>query len=214
MNIGIIGTGIVGKTIGSKLIELGHNVMMGSRTPNNEKASAWAAESGGSHGTFADAAAFGEIIFNCTSGTVSLDALTLAGEKNLSGKTIIDISNPLDFSKGMPPRLSVCNDDSVGEQIQRTFPDTNVVKSLNTCNCFIMVNPSLIEGEHDMFMAGNNADAKKQVETILRDWFGWKNVIDLGDITASRGMEMLMPFWLRMWGAAGNANFNYHITRG
>lgn len=215
MNIGIIGTGIVGNTIGSKLIELGHSVMMGSRTATNEKALAWKEKAGAnaSVGTFADAAKHGEILFNCTSGMVSLDALKLAGADNMKGKVLIDISNPLDFSKGMPPTLSVCNTDSVGEQIQRVYPDVKVVKSLNTCNCKIMVAPSLIPGEHDVFVSGDDAQAKAQVTDILKNWFGWKNVIDLGGIQTSRGVEMLMPFWLSMWGVNGNANYNYHIAK-
>jgi predicted dinucleotide-binding enzyme len=215
MNIGILGTGAVGKTIGSKLAGLGHSVMMGSRTRTNEKALAWKEQTGelASVGTFADAAKHGEILFNCTSGTVSLDVLALARTENLSSKILIDISNPLDFSKGMPPTLSVCNTDSVGEQIQRTYPTLKVVKSLNTCNCAIMVNPSLLPGEHDVFVGGDDADAKAQVTDILTNWFGWKNVIDLGGIQSSRAVEMLMPFWLSMWGVNGNANFNYHITR-
>lgn len=215
MNIGILGTGMVGTTIGSKLVELGHSVMMGSRTAANEKALAWKEQAGASAsvGTFADAAKYGEILFNCTSGTVSLDVLSLAGRENMSGKILIDISNPLDFSKGMPPTLSVCNTDSVGEQIQRAYPDVRVVKSLNTCNCKIMVNPSLVLGEHDIFVNGNDVDAKAQVTDILKNWFGWKNVIDLGGIQSSRAVEMLMPFWLSMWGANGNANFNYHIVK-
>lgn len=215
MNIGILGTGVVGNTIGAKLIQLGHSVMMGSRSATNEKALAWKEKAGAnaSVGTFADAAKHGEILFNCTSGTVSLDVLALAGAENLGGKILIDISNPLDFSKGMPPVLSVCNTDSIGEQIQRTYPELKVVKSLNTCNCYIMVNPSLVPGEHDVFVNGDDADAKAQVTDILKNWFGWKNVIDVGGIRSSRGVEMLMPFWLSMWGANGNANFNYHIAR-
>ena len=215
MNIGILGTGMVGNTIGSRLTELGHSVMMGSRTATNEKALAWQEKAGSnaSVGTFADAAMHGEILFNCTSGTVSLDVLTLAGRENISGKILIDISNPLDFSKGMPPTLSVCNTDSVGEQIQRAYPDVKVVKSLNTCNAKIMVAPFLIQGEHDIFVNGNDADAKAQVTDILKNWFGWKNVIDLGGIQSSRAVEMMMPIWLTLWGVNGNANFNYHIVK-
>ncbi len=215
MNIGILGTGMVGNTIGSKFIELGHNVMMGSRTANNEKAAKWVASSGSnaSQGTFADAAKFGEILLNCTSGMASLEAMKLAGAENLAGKILMDISNPLDFSKGMPPTLSVCNTDSIGEQLQREFPDTKVVKTLNTCNCALMVNPSLIEGEHSVFVGGNDAEAKVKVQDLLKSWFGWKSVIDLGDITSARAVEMMMPFWLRLYGVVGSPHFNYSIVK-
>ena len=215
MKIGILGTGIVGKTIGTKLVQLGHDVKMGSRTANNEKASEWVKTSGAnaSQGTFAEAAAFGELLFNCTSGMVSLEALKIAGASNMNGKILIDISNPLDFSKGMPPTLSVCNSDSLGEQIQRAYPQVKVVKTLNTLNCNIMVNPSLVPGSHDIFVSGNDAGAKAKVIDILKSWFGWKTVIDLGDITTARGTEMLLPIWIRLMGAFQTPNFNFKIVR-
>jgi predicted dinucleotide-binding enzyme len=215
MKIGVLGTGMVGKAIGTKLVQLGHSVKMGSRTANNEKAAEWIKSSGpnSSQGTFADAAVFGELVFNCTSGMASLEVLKLAGANNLSGKVLIDISNPLDFSKGMPPTLSVCNADSLGEQIQRAFPAVKVVKTLNTMNCNIMVNPSLVPGSHDVFVCGNDADAKSKVTEILKNWFGWKSVIDLGDITSARGVEMMLPIWIRLMGALQTANFNFKIVR-
>jgi predicted dinucleotide-binding enzyme len=215
MRIGILGTGMVGQTIGSKLIQLGHEVKMGSRTADNEKATQWVKANGvrASQGTFADAAAFGEILFNCTAGMASLDALRMAGPANLKDKILIDIANPLDFSKGMPPTLAICNTDSLGEQIQRAFPDVKVVKTLNTMNCNIMVNPSRVPGEHDVFICGNDAEAKTLVTQILKDWFGWKSVIDLGDITNARGTEMLLPIWIRLWGVFGHANFNFRIVK-
>ena len=169
MRIGVIGTGSVGKTIGTKLVELGHEVTMGSRSATNEQAAEWAASAGAgaSHGTFADAAAAGELVFNCTAGMVSLEALGAAGEENLSGKVLVDVSNALDFSKGRPPTLSVCNDDSVGEQIQRAFPEAKVVKALNTMNAGVMVAPASIPGEHDVFVCGNDDGAKAQVSELL-----------------------------------------------
>jgi predicted dinucleotide-binding enzyme len=216
MNIGVFGTGMVGGTIGAKLISLGHNVMMGSREADNEKAVKWVAENGknASQGTFADAAAFAEeFIFNCTSGMASLAVMEMAGKDNLTEKIIIDVSNPLDFTHGFPPTLSVCNDDSIGEQIQNTYPNAHVVKTLNTCNCLVMVNPSLVPGEHDVFVSGNNFSAKSKVTDILMNWFGWKNVIDLGDITTARGAEMMLPLWVRLYSAVGTPNFNFHIAR-
>lgn len=215
MNIAVLGTGMVGDSIGSKLTELGHNVMMGSRSASNEKALAWKAKAGSnaSVGTFADAARHGELIFNCTLGMASLEALKLAGADNLKGKILIDVADPLDFSKGMPPSLSVCNTDSLGEQIQRAFPDTKVVKTLNTVNTYIMVNPGLLPGDHDMFMCGDDQEAKAVVEDILRTWFGWKIVMDLGDITNARAMEMILPIWVRLYGKLGTPNFNFHVVK-
>ncbi len=214
MKIGILGTGMVGQTLGSKLVQLGHEVKMGSRTENNENATQWVKKMGGraSQGTFSSAAAFGEIVFNCTAGTASLAALKSAGSQNLRGKVLIDVANPLDFSKGMPPTLSVCNTDSLAEQIQRAFPQAKVVKTLNTMNCIVMVNPSLVPGEHSVFVNGNDPQAKAKVKEILGS-FGWKSIIDLGDITAARGTEMLLPIWLRLMGLYQSPNFNFRITK-
>src|SRR5215213_6732302 len=182
MRIGVLGTGTVGQTIGTRLTQLGHDVKLGARSATNEKAAKWVADTGehASQGSFADAAAFGEIVFNCTAGGVSLEALHAAGAENLRGKTLVDVANALDFSRGMPPTLLICNTTSVGEQIQATFPDVHVVKSLNTMTASVMVNPSLVPGEHDVFVCGNDADAKARVTELLRS-FGWRNVVDLGD---------------------------------
>lgn len=216
MKIAVFGTGMVGNAIGSKLVQLGHQVKMGSREPNNEKAAAWAKSAGASasHGTFADAAAFGELLFNCTSGAGSLPALQQAGEKNLEGKILIDIANPLDFSRGMPPSLFVSNTDSLGEQIQRAYPALKVVKTLNTVNCELMVDASKLGGgDHDMFLCGNDAEAKGRVTEILRGWFGWKNLHDLGDITSARATESYLPLWVRLYGAFGTPHFNLKVVR-
>lgn len=215
MKLGILGTGMVGNAIGTKLIQLGHEVKMGSRTPSNEKAAEWVKANGpkASQGTFADAAAFGEIVFNCTAGTASIEALKQAGERNLQSKILIDISNPLDFSRGMPPTLTICNTDSVGEQIQRAFPNVKVVKTLNTVNCNVMVNPSLVPGDHDVFMSGNDAAAKSKVCEVLTQWFGWKSVIDLGDISTARGTEMYLPLWVRLYALFQKPNFNIKVVK-
>lgn len=215
MNIGVLGTGMVGNAIGTKLVQLGHAVKMGARSATNEKAAAWVQANGvgASQGTFANASAFGEIVFNCTSGGASLEVLRQAGADNLKGKVLIDIANPLDFSHGMPPSLTVCNTDSLGEQIQRAFPEVRVVKSLNTVNCNLMVNAALLPGEHIMFVSGNDADAKAQVTAILKDWFGWKAVIDLGDITTARATEMMLPIWIGLMMKLGTPLFNFAIVR-
>ena len=214
MQIGILGTGVVGQTLGARLTQLGHDVMLGSRTATNAKAAKWASENSprGKQGTFADTATFGNIVFNCTSGTVSLEVLNAAGAANLGNKVLVDVSNPLDFSKGFPPTLSVCNTDSIAEQIQAAFPSARVVKTLNTMTAAVMVNPALVSGEHDVFVSGNDAAAKSEVTDLLRS-FGWRTVIDLGDITTARGVEMILPLWLQLMGAFKSPLFNFHIAR-
>jgi 8-hydroxy-5-deazaflavin:NADPH oxidoreductase len=216
MKIAVLGTGMVGNTIASKLVSLGHDVKMGARDAKNEKAAAWVSEAGAraSQGTFADAAAFGEVTFNCTSGAGTLDALKAAGEANLNGKLLVDISNPLDFSKGMPPTLFVGNSDSLGEQVQRAFPRAKVVKSLNTVNCKLMVDPGKLGGgDHTMFVCGNDAEAKGRAAELLRGEFGWKSVLDLGDISAARAMEGYLLLWLRLYGAVGSPDFNVRLVK-
>lgn len=215
MKIGVLGTGMVGQTLASKLAALGHEVVMGAREADNERAKNWVAKTGGSarHGTFADAAEHGEVIVNCTLGAGSIEALQRARAEHLDGKVIVDVSNPLDFSKGMPPTLFVDNDDSLAERIQRNFPKARVVKALNTVNANVMVDPGKVgDGEHATFLAGNDHEAKEIVRGILAS-FGWKQIIDLGDITTARGPEMYLPLWIRMWGALGSADFNIKIVR-
>jgi len=214
MKIGVLGTGMVGATIATKLIELGQEVMMGSRNAGSEKAVTWAQAKGAnaSQGAYAQAARFGEILFNCTQGTASVEALQSSGADNLKGKILIDVANPLDFSHGAPPTLSICNTDSLGELIQRTFPETKVVKTLNTVNCGVMVNPALVPGDHDIFVCGNDAGAKARVAELLKQWFGWRSVIDLGDISAARATEQMMPIWLRLYGVLGVPHFNVRVV--
>lgn len=213
-NIAILGTGMVGDTLGTKLVSLGHKVMMGSRSKINEKASAWSLRNGenATIGTFADAAAFGEIIFNCTSGKISLEALQLAGRENLQGKILVDVANPLDFSKGMPPSLTICNTDSLGESIQRQFSDVKVVKAFNTMNCQLMVNPGALKDPGNVFICGNDDEAKSEVENLIKS-FGWSKIIDLGDISAARGTEQLLPVWVRLMGKLDSPMFNFSIVQ-
>lgn len=217
MKIGILGTGDVGRTIGKKLVELGHDVRLGSRNAANEKGQAWARGAGprASSGTFADAAAFGEVLFNCTLGMASLDALRAAGAANLSGKVLVDVANPLDFSKGMPPILGIGNTDSLGEAIQRAFPDARVVKALNTMWCGVMVNPRMLPDSHHTYVSGNDAEAKQVVKGLLRS-FGWKEeeILDLGDLSTARGTESLLPLWVRIYASTGSGAFNFKIVFG
>jgi 8-hydroxy-5-deazaflavin:NADPH oxidoreductase len=217
MKIGVLGTGTVGATLGSKLVELGHEVKMGSREAGNENAVEWAESAGAnaSEGSFADAAVFGELLINATSGSASVQALEAAGAEDLAGKVLVDVANPLDFSGGMPPTLSVCNDDSLGERIQASFPDAKVVKALNTMNASVMVEPDSLGESTNVFVCGNDSGAKARVIELL-ETFGWLSgdIIDLGDITAARGTEMYLPIWLRMMGALGTPQFNIRAVKG
>lgn len=206
MKIAVLGTGMVGHAIASKLVALGHEVMMGSRTAGNAKASAWAASVGAraQAGTFADSAAFCEVAFNCTRGASSLEALQAADPDNLEGKVVIDVANVL------PPADS--SGQSLGERIQGAFPLARVVKTLNTVNCEVMVNPRTLPGAHTLFVSGNDAGAK-QVARDLLESFGWTDVIDLGDITTARATEGYLPLWLSIWKQLKTAGFNIHVVR-
>ena len=212
MKMGVLGSGMVGQALGDKLAGLGHEVMIGTRHP--EKLSGWHA----SHmnigiGSFTQAAGHGELVFNATNGAASLEALGMAGESNLNGKVLIDVSNPLDFSKGFPPSLTICNTDSLGEQIQRAFPKARVVKTLNTVNCNVMVNPGQVAGgDHHLFVSGNDQKAKSQVVDLLKA-FGWIHIIDLGDLTTARGVEMYLLLWVRLFGRLDTGLFNIKIMQ-
>ncbi len=212
MKAGVLGSGMVGQAISARLVELGHDVMIGTRDPN--KLSEWHS----SHqdikiGSFAGTAGHGEIIFNATNGAGSLEALNLAGESNLNGKILVDIAEPLDFSAGMPPSLFVSNTDSLGEQIQRAFPQVKVVKTLNTITANVMVYPrNVANGDHHVFVSGNDAQAKAQVVDTLKS-FGWIHILDLGDLSTARATEMYIAIWLRMWGALGTGMFNVKVMK-
>lgn len=228
MNVGVFGTGVVGQSIAQKLVELGHVVIIGTRDVNATLSNTLPNQYGMPPfsewyknqkavklGTFAEAAEHAELLFNCSSGKASLEVLKLAGEKNLRGKIPIDISNPLDFSKGFPPSLTVCNTDSLAEQVQRTFPELKVVKTLNTVNATVMVRPSVVPEDHNLFICGNDVDARTSVVELLKS-FGWKesNMLDLGDITNARATEMLLPIWVRLYGKLQTPMFNFKIVIG
>jgi predicted dinucleotide-binding enzyme len=226
VRFGILGTGVVGKTIAVRLAGLGHDVIVGTRNPEetlsrtdpdqygNPPFGAWQEEHPEVRlGTFAEAAAHGEMVVNATAGAVSLEALEQAGKDNLNGKILIDIANPLDFSKGMPPTLLVSNTDSLGEQIQRRFPEAKVVKTLHTMNAYLMVDPAqLAATDHTVFVSGDDAEAKARVSELLRS-FGWSDIIDLGDITTARGTEMVLPIWVRLFGVLQKPIYNFKIVR-
>ena len=206
MNIAVLGTGAVGTTIASKLIELGHQVMIGSRSKTNDKAVEFVNKHNNnvSTGTFEEAATFGEIIFNCVKGEFAIQALRLAGN-GIVNKILVDVSIPVDTSKGMPFTLipELCNTNSLGEEIQRAFPNTKVVKTLNTMWSTLMVVPSMLkDGDHTNFICGNDDEAKEKVKTLLNE-IGWKeeSILDIGDITGSRGVEGVLHLWWKIWGA-------------
>ncbi len=227
MKIAVFGTGVVGRNIAQKLGSLGHNVIIGTRDVAKTMASTTGDAFGSPPfgewhhqnetiqvGSFTQAAAFGELLFNCTLGMASLEVLRQAGSENLNGKILVDVANPLDFSQGMPPTLNPVNTDSLGESIQRAFPELKVVKALNTVNCFVMVNPSLVPGDHNVFICGNDQNAKETTVALIKS-FGWKgeNIIDIGDISNARGTEQLLPLWIRLFIKFQSPIFNFHISR-
>lgn len=211
MKIGVLGTGEAGQRYGGKLIQLGHDVMMGARSSENEKVLGFAARTGGKAGKFADAALHGDIVFNCLRGDVALDVLT-AVSGVLEGKILVDMSNPLDFSKGAPPTLSISNTDSLGEVIQRGLPRTRVVKTLNTMNSAVGIDPAIVPGPHAVFVSGNDKPAKGKIMDLLRS-LGWVSIIDLGDITSARATEQMLPLWTRLYSVFGTGEFNFAVLR-
>ena len=224
MKIAVLGTGMVGRAHAIRLVELGNDVTIGTKNVaktlsvtnpdqmGNPPFSLWHKD----HSqiklmTFADAVKDADLVFEALHGSAVLNVLKPL-ESFLTGKILIDISNPLDFSKGMPPTLFVANTDSLGEQIQRALPKTKVIKTFNTVNAIIQVNPQLLANvDHDIFLSGNDAGAKADVNKLLQS-YGWKNIIDLGDITTARGTEMMMPFWLRIFSSLKTPMFNYKIV--
>jgi 8-hydroxy-5-deazaflavin:NADPH oxidoreductase len=225
MNIAVLGTGMVGQALAGRLDALGHSVVVGTRDPQATQArtepdgmgnppfSAWHAQHPAvGLATFAEAAAGADLVFNASSGAAALELLRLAGAENLAGKVLVDIANPLDFSAGFPPTLFVKDTDSLGEQIQRAFPETKVVKTLNTLNASLMVEPKTLGESSTVFVSGEDAAAKAVVVEILES-FGHEDVIDLGGIETARGTEMLLPIWLQLMGRLGTPQFNFKIVR-
>jgi 8-hydroxy-5-deazaflavin:NADPH oxidoreductase len=213
MRIAVIGTGTVGRTLGEGLAKVGHDIVLGTRDPARTRArDEWQATSL-SLGSYGEVGTGAELFVNATSGEASLDALRAVGDDALAGKVLIDVSNALDHSGGFPPTLFVSNTDSLAEQLQRAFPRTKVVKAFNTMTAAVMVNPGdLGGGDSTIFVAGNDADARATVAGVAAD-LGWTDVMDLGDLTAARGMEMWMPLWLRLLMALGGPKFNIKVVR-
>lgn len=220
MNIGVLGTGMVGETIATALTEKGHNVRMGSRSATNEKAAEWVKKSNdrATQGNFNDAAAFGDIVFLCLNGAHALDAVRSIDAENVASKIVIDVTNPLDFTHGMPPGIldGLGNSTSLGEEIQKVLPGAYIVKTFNTINCNLMVDPKLVNnGDHTLFICGNDTDAKNKVKHFLVDTFGWKadNLLDLGGIKSARVTEAYVPLWVSIMQASGSPMFNIKIVK-
>ena len=220
MKVGVLGTGVVGESIASALVAAENYVMMGSRTANNDKSKTWSKKAGryASTGTFTDAAIFGDIIFVCLSGEYALDVVKHLSDEITRNKIIVDVTNPLDFTKGMPTRIleNLGNSTSLGEEIQKRLSHAYVVKALNTVNYKLMVDARLVNnGDHHLFVCGNNVDAKNKVMHLLVDNFHWKSdrVIDLGGIEMSRCVEAIVPFWVAVYQKLGTPLFNFKIVQ-
>ena len=216
MDIGVLGTGIVGRSLATRLVELGHVVTIGARDAADPVAQDWLAGVGTARGaragTFAEAAAHGALVVNATAGAASVAALRLAGERNLHGKVLIDVANPEESEPGVEFSLLVVNDDSLGEQIQRSFPDAKVVKTLNTVHVEVMTHPERLPEETSVFVAGNDAEAKATATDLLRS-FGWRSIVDVGAISASRGLEMYLPLRRVLAATLGTNALNLRIVR-
>jgi predicted dinucleotide-binding enzyme len=220
MKIGVLGTGTVGESIASALVEKGFDVMMGSRTQNNKKAAEWVAQANehASQGNFNDAAAFGDMLFLCLNGANAMQAINTIDKENLTGKIVVDITNPLDFTKGLPPQIveGLGNSNSLGEEIQKAMPESKVVKTLNTVNYKLMVDAREVnKADHNLFMCGDDAEAKNKVRKFLADHFYWKadRIIDLGGIESARAIEAIVPFWVLVYRSLGTPLFNFKIVK-
>lgn len=214
MHIAVLGTGVVGRTLSSRLVEVGHSVAMGARVADNPAAEQWAAEHGGRHGTFSDSCRDAEVVINATMGLASLDVLDSIGADALSGLIIVDVANPLDFSNGFPPGITHPGGRSLGEQIQARFPHSSVVKALNTMAADVMVHPEQLSAPSSTFLAGDDEHAKATTGALLAQ-FGWQpeEIHDVGDITAARGLELYLHLWLRLMQSQNTALFNIRIVR-
>jgi predicted dinucleotide-binding enzyme len=225
MDVAVLGTGMVGQALAGRLASLGHTVTIGTRDPRatlartgpdgmgNPAFADWHADHAEvGLATFAEAAAGADLVVLAGHGAAAADMLSAAGEENLAGTVVLDISNPLDFSAGFPPSLFVKDTDSLAEQLQRSFPDARIVKSLNTLNASLMVDPASLGQSSTVFVSGDDAEAKALVTSVLES-FGHDDVIDLGALETARGAEMLLPLWLRIMGALGTPHFNLKVVR-
>jgi predicted dinucleotide-binding enzyme len=215
MKIGILGSGDVGRKLADGFIELGHTVKIGSRSPNQSKIAGWMAKHNktkASSGAFSEAASFGELDVIATLWTGTVDAIKIADPMNFANKIVIDVTNPLDFSKGMPPELAVGHTDSAGEIIQRMLPDSKVVKALNTVGNPHFMHPDFHGGPPTMFICGNDDEAKKTVTDDILTKFGWETV-DVGGIGGARILEPLALLWITHYFRTGNGDHAFKLLR-
>jgi predicted dinucleotide-binding enzyme len=212
MRIAVLGTGMAGRTLASAFAALGHDVVVGTRHPGTTAArDDWTLEL--PLLAYPDVAEGADLVVNATNGRASLAALAAVGAAALEGKVLLDVANPLDASAGFPPTLAVKDTDSLAEQIQRAFPGARVVKSLNTVNCNVMVDPTRVgDGGTTMFVAGDDAEARGVVVSLLQE-LGWRDLIEFEELSAARGMEMWLPLWIRLMGRLGTADFNIRVVR-
>lgn len=215
MQVGVLGSGEVGRRLASAFHGCGHDVMLGSRDPGKAQLREWASGEGSgiALGTFSQCAAHGRLLVLAVLGDAAAAAIAAAGPENFAGKVVIDAMNPLDFSAGFPPKLSICGEDSLGEQVQRSLPDAKVVKAFNTIGNPYYVNPSFSEGAPTMLIAGNDEDAKATVGDVLAD-FGWSDVVDIGGIEGSRELEAICIVWVKIGGTRNAWDHGFKLLAG
>lgn len=205
----MIGSGVVGRTLAPAFRRIGHEVVVGTRDPEQTAGREEWAGLDLALGTFAEAGSGADLVVNATTGTVSLAALA---DVDLAGKVVLDVSNPLDFSGGFPPTLTVKDTDSLAEQIQRAHPEARVVKSLNTVTASVMVDPGSLPETSTVFVAGDDPLARETVRELLGE-LGWVDIVEFPTLDAARGLEMWLPLWVRLMGALGTAEFNLRLVR-
>jgi 8-hydroxy-5-deazaflavin:NADPH oxidoreductase len=215
MRVGVLGTGEVARRLAAGFRSRGHDVMIGSRDPDKPELREWLSGDGAGveAGTFAQAAAYGELLVLAVLGNAAEDAIAQAGPENFAGKVVIDVMNPLDFSGGFPPKLSISGEDSLGERVQRALPEAKVVKAFNTIGSPYFVDPSFSEGRPTMLIAGDDEEAKRIVTDVLAD-FGWTHTVDIGGIAGSRELEAICILWVKIGGARGAWDHGFSLLVG
>ena len=213
--VGVLGTGVVGRRLAAGFRGRGHEVIIGSRDPDKPELREWLSADGTGirSGTFAEAAAASQLLVLAVLGDAAEQVIQDAGRESFAGKVVIDAMNPLDFSGGFPPKLSISGEDSLGERVQRALPDASVVKAFNIIGNPYFVDPSFSDGEPTMLIAGNDADAKRRVTDLLAD-FGWSDIVDIGGIDGSRELEAICIAWVKIGGVRGAWDHGFKLLVG
>jgi 8-hydroxy-5-deazaflavin:NADPH oxidoreductase len=213
--VGVLGTGEVGRRLAAGFTGRGHQVMIGSRDPAKPELQEWLAEEGAGieAGTFAQAAAHGELLVLALFGAAAEQVVAEVGPDKFAGKVVIDAMNPLDFSAGVPPKLAISGEDSLGERVQRALPEAKVVKAFNIIGNPYFVDPGFREGQPTMLIAGDDEDAKRTVADILED-FGWPEPVDIGGIDGARELEAICIAWVKIGGARGAWDHGFKLLVG